>query len=166
MSRARLVITAVVVEGRGVREVARTYDVSPGWASKLVARYRSEGEAAFEPNHPTTYGEVERFHQTLKRWLAVQTQPATIEELQALLDTFVDHYNHQRPHRSLPGQAPPAVVYVGHRARHPAGGGRYCTQNSLPSGSRMLVRWCNPGPAGSMVATLVAPIAGRRSTSA
>ena len=49
MSSARLVITAVVVEGRGVREVARTYGVSPGWVSKLVARYRAEGEAAFEP---------------------------------------------------------------------------------------------------------------------
>jgi len=49
MSRARLVITAVVVEGRGVREVARDYGVSPGWVSRLVARYRDEGEAAFEP---------------------------------------------------------------------------------------------------------------------
>ena len=49
MSRARLVITAVVVEGRGVREVARSYGVSPGWVSKLVARYREEGDAAFEP---------------------------------------------------------------------------------------------------------------------
>src|SRR4051794_19593134 len=49
MSKARLVITAVVVEGRGVREVARAYDVSPGWVSRLVARYRDEGDAAFEP---------------------------------------------------------------------------------------------------------------------
>ena len=29
--------------------MARTYEVSPGWVSKLVARYRAEGEAAFEP---------------------------------------------------------------------------------------------------------------------
>src|SRR4051794_41612620 len=49
MSRVRLVITAVVVEGRGVREVARDYGVTPGWVSKLVARYRDEGDAAFEP---------------------------------------------------------------------------------------------------------------------
>ena len=49
MSKARLVITAVVVEGRGVREVARDYGVSPGWVSRLVARYRDEGDAAFEP---------------------------------------------------------------------------------------------------------------------
>ena len=49
MSRARLVITAVVVEGRGVREVAHDYGVSPGWVSRLVARYRDEGGATFEP---------------------------------------------------------------------------------------------------------------------
>lgn len=298
MSKARLVITAVVVEGRGVREVARDYDVSPGWVSRLVARYRDEGEAAFEPrsrrpkrsprstpeevvalivelrgrlvtagddagaetirwhlaergvkvsaatilrhlhraglvtpqphkrprssyvrfaaelpnetwqsdfthyrlvdrtdveilcwlddharyalrvtahrrvdgrivvaefqkaaethgvpastltdngmvfttrlsggkggrngfeaelvrlgvrqknsrpNHPTTCGKVERFHQTLKRWLTAQTpQPTTILELQALLDRFVEHYNHDRPHRSLPDRCTPAVAY-------------------------------------------------------
>ena len=49
MSKARLIITAVVVEGRSQAEVADGYGVSPGWVSKLVARYRAEGEAAFEP---------------------------------------------------------------------------------------------------------------------
>jgi transposase InsO family protein len=49
MSRARLVITAVVTEGRSQGEVARAYGVSQGWVSRLVARYREEGEAAFEP---------------------------------------------------------------------------------------------------------------------
>ena len=42
-------ITAVVVEGRAQGEVARAYGVSQGWVSRLVARYRLEGEAAFEP---------------------------------------------------------------------------------------------------------------------
>jgi transposase InsO family protein len=299
MSRARLVITAVVVEGRGVREVARDYGVSPGWVSRLVARFRDEGDAAFEPrsrrpkrspratapetvelivelrrrlvaggddagaetirwhlechhgvsvsaatigrylrraglvtpqphkrprsssvrfeaeqpnetwqsdfthyrladhtdaeilgwlddharfalrltahrrvsgpivlnefraavaqhgvpastltdngmvfttrlsggkggrnafeaelvrlgvrqknsrpNHPTTCGKIERFHQTLKRWLDAQPRPTTIGELQALLDAFVAHYNHERPHRSLAGHCPPAVAYT------------------------------------------------------
>ena len=298
MSRARLVITAVVVEGRGVREVARDYGVSPGWVSRLVARYRSDGEAAFEPrsrrpkrspratapetvelivelrrrlvaagddagaetirwhlehgfgvvvsaatilrylhraelvtaqphkrprssyvrfaaeqpnetwqsdfthyrladrtdaeilcwlddharfalrltahrrvsgpivlnefraavaqhgvpastltdngmvfttrlsggkggrnafeaelhrlgvrqknsrpNHPTTCGKVERFHQTLKRWLGAQPRPTTIAQLQGLLDVFVAHYNLERPHRSLTGHCTPSVAY-------------------------------------------------------
>ncbi len=42
-------ITAVIVEGRSQGEVARAYGVSQGWVSRLVARYRDEGEAAFEP---------------------------------------------------------------------------------------------------------------------
>jgi transposase InsO family protein len=49
MSKARLVITAVVSEGRTQGEVARAYGVSQGWVSRLVARYRAEGAAAFEP---------------------------------------------------------------------------------------------------------------------
>jgi transposase InsO family protein len=64
------------------------------------------------PNHPTTCGKVERFQQTLKKWLAAQpVQPSTLTELQALIDTFVDAYNHHRPHRSLPHRATPATAY-------------------------------------------------------
>jgi transposase len=47
MSKRRLVITAVLA-GQSQSEVARTYGVSQGWISKLMARYRLEGEAAFE----------------------------------------------------------------------------------------------------------------------
>jgi len=49
MPKARLVITAVVIEGRTQGEVAREYGVSQGWVSRLVARYRAEGEAASGP---------------------------------------------------------------------------------------------------------------------
>jgi transposase len=49
VSKARLVITAVVVEGRSPGDVARAYGVSRSWVYELVARYRSEGDAAFEP---------------------------------------------------------------------------------------------------------------------
>jgi transposase len=49
VSKARLVITAVIVEGRSQSEVAREYGVSQGWISRLLKRYRLEGEAAFEP---------------------------------------------------------------------------------------------------------------------
>jgi Integrase core domain len=62
---------------------------------------------------PTTCGKVERFQQTMKKWLAAQPdQPSTIAELQALLDLFVVQYNQRRPHRSLPHRATPAAVYT------------------------------------------------------
>ncbi len=66
-----------------------------------------------QPNHPQTQGKVERFQQTLKKWLRAQArQPATLTELQALLDEFVELYNQSRPHRSLAHRATPATVYT------------------------------------------------------
>jgi transposase InsO family protein len=59
------------------------------------------------PNHPTTCGKVERFQQTMKRWLRARPPAATIVALQAQLDAFVEHYNHHRPHHTTP-----AVAYV------------------------------------------------------
>ena len=46
MSLARLVITAVVVQGCRAGEVAVTYKVARSWVYELVARYRAEGDAA------------------------------------------------------------------------------------------------------------------------
>jgi transposase InsO family protein len=62
--------------------------------------------------HPQTCGKVERFQQTLKNWLRHQPhQPATITDLQALIDAFVTIYNQHRPHSSLPHRASPATLY-------------------------------------------------------
>jgi transposase InsO family protein len=66
-----------------------------------------------KPNHPQTQGKVERFQQTLKKWLRAQpAQPGTLSELQALLDAFTSTYNAKRPHRSLPHRATPATAYA------------------------------------------------------
>ena len=48
MTKQRLVITAVLA-GQSQSAVARRYGVSQGWISKLMTRYRVEGEAAFLP---------------------------------------------------------------------------------------------------------------------
>ena len=62
------------------------------------------------PNHPRTCGKVERFQQTLKRWLGAQPPAADIAALQAQLNEFTGTYNNHRPHRSL-GRAVPAAIY-------------------------------------------------------
>ncbi len=49
MSKARAIIVSVTVEGISQSEAARRFGVSRRWVSKLMARYRAEGEAAFEP---------------------------------------------------------------------------------------------------------------------
>jgi transposase InsO family protein len=72
------------------------------------------------PNHPTTCGKIERFHQTLKKWLTNQPRATTITELQTQLDTFVHIYNHRRPHRSLPHHATPATAYTARPKANPA----------------------------------------------
>ena len=63
------------------------------------------------PNHPTTCGKVERFQQTLKKWLTAQPAAHSLNELQGLIDEFTRHYNHNRPHRSL-GRSTPAAAYT------------------------------------------------------
>lgn len=49
MSLARLVVTAVKVEGRTKAEVAREFGVSPRWVYELCRRFDAEGEAGLEP---------------------------------------------------------------------------------------------------------------------
>ena len=49
MSMARLVITAVTIEGRSKSEVAREHGISRVWVQKLIRRFEADGEAAFEP---------------------------------------------------------------------------------------------------------------------
>jgi transposase InsO family protein len=64
------------------------------------------------PNHPTTCGKVERFHQTLKKHLTTLPRATTLDELQSQIDDFLDEYNHRRPHCSLPHRATPATAYA------------------------------------------------------
>ena len=73
------------------------------------------------PGHPQTQGKIERFHQTLKRWLGQQPAATDLAALQAQLEAFRLAYNEQRPHRAI-GRATPGEAY---RA----------TPRALPSGS-------------------------------
>jgi transposase InsO family protein len=57
------------------------------------------------PYHPQTTGKVERFQQTLKRWLRRQDRrhglARDLAELQIRLDTFQRYYNEERPHQGI-----------------------------------------------------------------
>ena len=52
------------------------------------------------PWHPQTCGKNERGHQTLQKWLRARPVPASLAELQALLDSYQSEYNN-RPHQGL-----------------------------------------------------------------
>ena len=73
------------------------------------ANLRDAGIRPFtgRPFHPQTTGKVERFQQTLKKWLREQPLAAGVTELQAQLDEFCHVYNHERPHQGI-GRVTPA----------------------------------------------------------
>ncbi len=62
------------------------------------------------PEHPETLGKLERFHKTLKEWLADEGPPQDLAHLQQLLDRFRHHYNEERPHQGI-GDLTPAERY-------------------------------------------------------
>jgi transposase InsO family protein len=72
------------------------------------------------PYHPQTCGKVERFHQTLKRYLAKQDPVTTKKQLQAQLDHFVAYYNDIRPHRGV-GRKTPAEAFAARERSRPRG---------------------------------------------
>ena len=69
------------------------------------------------PYHPQTCGKVERFHQTLERYLGRQPPAASLAELQLQLDTFRAYYNHHRPHRAISGRTPLMAINSRLKAR-------------------------------------------------
>lgn len=110
-------------------KASRTWGVPAGMLSDNGAVFtgipRGAGRVALElellalgvtfrhsrPYHPETCGKVERFHQTLKRWLATRPPARTVRTLQAQLDDFRRYYNDERPHRAL-GRRTPTEAYA------------------------------------------------------
>jgi transposase InsO family protein len=59
------------------------------------------------PFHPQTCGKVERFQQTLKKWLTAHLRYATsLVALQRQLEEFREYYNLHRPHRGIGRRTP------------------------------------------------------------
>jgi transposase InsO family protein len=77
---------------------------------------RKLGEVGVElinaaPAHPQTLGKLERFHRTLKEWLADEGPALDLEHFQLQLDRFRSHYNQERPHQGI-GDATPSERYL------------------------------------------------------
>jgi len=78
------------------------------------------------PFHPQTTGKVERFQQTLKKWLRRQPLARSLVELQTQLDAFSQIYNFERPHQGIGRETPisrwqasPAAGPAEHPLEHP-----------------------------------------------
>ena len=81
---------------------------TPGGIGAMQAELLALGIASkhSRPYHPQTCGKVERFHQTVKKYLAAQDSPDTKKQLQGQLDRFVTYYNQIRPHRGINRRTP------------------------------------------------------------
>jgi len=89
-------------------------DNGPSYISADLADWLAKqniGHVRGAPCHPQTQGKIERWHQTLKNRILLENYYLP-GDLQAKIDTFVDHYNHRRYHESL-SNLTPADVYFG-----------------------------------------------------
>jgi len=79
-----------------------------GFEVLFEAKLRDAGIRPFtgRPYHPQTTGKVERFQQTLKKWLRKQPVAKAIAELQSQHDEFYEIYNFQRPHQGIGRKIP------------------------------------------------------------
>jgi transposase InsO family protein len=104
MSMARVVIMAVVLEGRPKSAVARDYGVSRRWVQILVARYLAEGEAAFEPRSRRPRASPQRTSQATEDTIVALRKNLTEAGLDAGAETIAWHLRQQA------GSAPSAAT--------------------------------------------------------
>ena len=108
-------LPASVLTDNGAIYTARSRRGRTGFETELERRGVVAKHAS--PYHPQTCGKVERFHQTMKRYLRKQPPARTLKDLQRQLDTFVRYYNEVRPHRSLARRTPRCVYEARVKAR-------------------------------------------------
>ena len=96
------------------------------------------------PYHPQTCAKVERFHQTLKKFLAAQDDVETKKQLQRSIDHFVTYYNDVRPHRGVGRKTPRSVYEAREKAAPKASvidvGGRRLRLDKVNSGGTVTLR--------------------------
>ena len=103
---ARVVITAVVVEGRSKSAAARDYGVSRRWVQTLAARYLAEGESAFEPRSRRPHSSPRRTSQAAEDAIIALRKSLTEAGHDAGAETIAWHLRWQS------GGSPPSVATI------------------------------------------------------
>jgi transposase InsO family protein len=112
MSKARLIIAAVVVEGRSKSEVARDYDVSRQWVIELVKRYAAEGEAAYQPRSRRPHSSPHAVSAEVEEQIVRLRKELSRQGLDAGADTIRTHLARRRTPRSKTSTSPDSLPAV------------------------------------------------------
>jgi transposase InsO family protein len=113
MSRARLIITAVVDEKRTKSAVARDYDVSRYWVQQLVKRWYAEGEAAFEPRSRRPHSSPHAIPAAVEDQIVLLRKELSRQGLDAGADTIRTHLARRTPRsQTSSGTAPPSASTI------------------------------------------------------
>jgi transposase InsO family protein len=103
MSLARLVVTAVKVEGRSKSEVARDFGVSRRWVHTLVARYETEGAAGLQPRSRRPHSSPHAVGQAVEDEIVQLRKSLAGQGLDAGAATIAAHL--ARTHQTVPAVA-------------------------------------------------------------
>src|SRR6266545_2901233 len=103
MSLARLVVTAVRIEGRTKAEVARDYGVSRRWVYELCRRFDAQGEAGLQPRSRRPRASSGRTSEALEDEIVVLRKELMDQGLDAGAHTIGVHLS--RRHGRTPAPA-------------------------------------------------------------
>ncbi len=104
-SQARLVVTAVAVEGRAKAEVARDYGLSRQWVHELVRRYEAEGDVGLTPRSRRPRSNRARTPEAVEDEIVELRKELTDQGLDAGAHTIAYHLERR-------GHEPPAVATI------------------------------------------------------
>lgn len=90
-------------------------DNGPNYRSKIVAAFCAQREIRqvfTRPYRPRTNGKAERFIQTMLREWAYAAAYTSSTQRRSALPSWIDYYNHQRPHGALSHKTPASRLHA------------------------------------------------------
>src|SRR5712692_1120375 len=108
MDLAGYVITAVLVEGRSVKDVCESHDISRSWLYELIARYRELGDEGLNPQSRRPRSSPTRVPLAMEDEIVALRKELTDMGLDAGAHTI--RYHLQRRHRRR--RAVPSVATI------------------------------------------------------
>ena len=103
MDRARYAVDAVLVEGRSIRSVASSIDMSKSWVGKQVARYRLGGYEALVPRSTAPHRRPTQLSSELEDEIVAIRKHLDEEGLDA--GPLTIRYHLERRHGTAPGRS-------------------------------------------------------------